>query len=77
MTALEIKGNVQTLEDFRNEQIEILRDFCIELTNAQMSHMLSLKSEIAIENYKRTLLNIETESPLSYTKPSRRKYYLW
>ena len=67
----------QSLKEFRKEQIKILEDFCISLTPEQRRHIESLQSEIAIENYKRTLLGIEEDSSTDIIAKGRNSKHLW
>lgn len=67
----------QSLKEFRKEQIKILKDFCISLTPEQRRHIESLQSEIAIENYKRTLLGIEEDSSTDIIAKGRSSKRLW
>lgn len=67
----------QSLKEFRKEQIKILKDFCISLTSEQRRHIESLQSEIAIENYKRTLLGIEEDSSTDIIAKGRSSKRLW
>lgn len=67
----------QSLKEFRKEQIKILKDFCISLTPEQRRHIESLQSEIAIENYKRTLLGIEEDSSTNNITKGKNSKRLW
>lgn len=67
----------QSLKEFRKEQIKILKDFCISLTPEQRRHIESLQSEIAIENYKRALLEIEGDSSTDIIAKGRNSKHLW
>lgn len=48
-----------TLNQYIKQKIKMLqRDFKVYLTDEQMDHIKSLTSEIQVDNYARTLLDI-------------------
>ena len=44
------------IKDYIENKIMILRELGIYLTKEQKEHMLSLKSEISVDNYARSLI---------------------
>ena len=58
-----IKGESEAMTDetmdintYIKHKIKILKQLCIRLTNEQLEHMLSLKTEIAVDNYAHDLI---------------------
>ena len=46
-----------TLKQYKKTKIKILtRDFCIKLSDAEIKHMLELKTEIQVDQFARKLL---------------------
>lgn len=41
----------QSLKSYRKMKLKMLKEFFIELTDEQISHMNELKTEIAIDNF--------------------------
>jgi hypothetical protein len=57
MTSMVLSEKQLTLKQYIREKIRMLRkDFCIDLTDEQIAHMRSLKSEIAVDNYAHDLI---------------------
>lgn len=44
------------LDEIIEKQLELLSDFCVQVTDEDIEHMRNLPTEIAIENYARTLI---------------------
>ena len=46
-----------SLDSYKRQKIKILkRQFCVRMTDEQEEYLNSLKSEIAIDNYARSLM---------------------
>ena len=46
-----------TLDEYKRNKIKMLkRQFCVRLTEEQEEHINSLKSEIAVDTYARSLM---------------------
>ena len=47
-----------TLKQYKNEKIRMLTDdFCMKLSEDEIDHIQSLKTEIQVDNYVRTLFD--------------------
>ena len=47
-----------SLKQYKNEKIRMLtEDFCMPLTESEIEHIRSLKTEIQVDNYVRTLFD--------------------
>ena len=44
------------MKQYIKTKIKILKQLCIKLTDAQLNHIRSLNSEIAVDNYARMLI---------------------
>ena len=50
--------NENVVASYRKKKIKMLnRDFCITLTDEELSHMNELTSEIAIDQFSLTIIN--------------------
>lgn len=46
----------RTLQDYKIEKIYILEELCIYLKASEMKHLMSLDSEIAVDQYAHSLI---------------------
>lgn len=46
----------KTLQEYKLEKIDVLEEFCIFLTTDEMKHLMSLDSEIAVDQYAHSLI---------------------
>ena len=44
-------SNKQVKRSYINEKIRLLKQFCITLTDEEITHLWSLDSEIAVDNF--------------------------
>lgn len=46
----------EDIQSYIKHKIKLLRQLCVRLTNEQLEHLLSLKTEIAVDNYAHDLI---------------------
>ena len=51
------KQKKKLLKSYRKEKIDMLKEFCINLSEKEMEYLLSLTTEIAIDNFCIKLIN--------------------
>jgi hypothetical protein len=46
-----MQPRAMTLDEYKEMKLEMLDDFCIKLTEEEMRHMMSLESEIKVDQF--------------------------
>ena len=49
------------MKQYIREKVQVLKEFGIYLTRSELAHMKSLKTEIAIDNYARSIIMAKLE----------------
>ena len=47
---------MNNLQSYKNEKVELLKDFAIYLSDHELLHMMELKTEIAVDNFVKQIM---------------------